>query len=125
MFAAAKLFALPKEEAPAPSPAEKVLLLAENLDHNLAQLEAEAMRVEQLLETLSQPASEIGNQFMQEFVAVLEGQLNGIYGLLDYQQCGDQELLQQSLQCLVDSDARLCSLESNLEQTRQELPLVA
>lgn len=125
MFDAALLFALPKQEAQPPSPAEKILLLAENLDQNAPKLEAEALRVERLLETLTQPATSIGTEFMNEFITVLEGQLDGIYGLLDYQQTGDEELLQQSLQCLVESDARLQSLEFNLDETREELPLVA
>ncbi|MFN8611216.1 MAG: hypothetical protein U0931_26975 [Vulcanimicrobiota bacterium] len=125
MFEAARLFALPQQSAHTPSPAEKVLMLAEDLDANVALLEAEAFKVERLLETLTQPTTEVGNQLMQELVAVLEGQLNGIYGLLDYQQYGDEQLLHESLQCLMDSDARLRGLEAGLEDARQELPLVA
>ena len=117
-------FALQPEIQSAPNPAEKVLVWAEDLDANALQLEAEAQRVEGLLETLTQPASATGIEMMTELVAVLETQLEGIYGLLEFHQSGDDEVLQQSLHYLLESDSRLQRLELNLEEVRQEVPLL-
>jgi len=126
MFNAATLFALqPEAAAPSPNPAEKVLCWAQDLDRNAPQLEAEAARVEQILETLSQPTTTTGTTLMTEWIEVLEAQLEGIYGLLDFHHSGDQQIFQHSLQCLLDSDARLQMLEHNLAEIQEELPLMA
>lgn len=122
------LFALSAPAAtaqPEPRPAETVLEWARDLDAHRAQLEAEADRLEQLLGTLSQPVSAFGAELMTELVHVLEAQLDGVCGLLDYHDTGDEDLLQQSIQRLLDSDARLQQLEFCLEETQQALPLVA
>ena len=125
MFNPANLFALqPEAAAPAPNPAEKVLSWAQDLDANFPQLEREAQRVEQLLETLTEPVSDTGASLMKALVEVFEMQLDGIYGLLDFHQSGDDELLQQSLQSLLGSDARLQRLEWELAEVQEAVPLL-
>jgi len=129
MFQAQKWFALESstvtEVATVETPAEKVLRLAKELPATRPQLESEAVRLEDLLNSLNQPATEVGNQLMVTLVEVLEAQLDGVYGLLDYDLTQDEELLQQSLSLLLDSDARLRQLENSLDEVREELPLVA
>lgn len=128
MVHAASLFALepaPEPVQAAPGPAEKVLQWAQDLDLHREDLEREAARVERLLDSLTEPVTSAGNELMAQFVGVLEAQLDGICGLLDYDLTGDEELLQSSLQCLLSSDAELQSLEQRLSATREALPLVA
>ncbi len=103
------------------SPAEKVLRLALELPASRPQLEDEALRLEGLLANLAAPGSELGGQLMDCLFEVLEGQLDGIYGLLD----GDDEQFHASLTLLVECDRRLNQLEDQLEELREELPLVA
>ena len=78
----------PVQEQPVESPAEKVLRLALELPASRPQLESEAARLEGLLDSLQAPVSEQGGQLMAQLVEVMEGQLDGIYGLLD----GDEEI---------------------------------
>ena len=125
MFTPATLFALqPEEAAPSPNPAEKVLSWAQDLDANFPHLEREAQRVEQLLETLAEPVSETGAGLMRALVEVFEMQLDGIYGLLEFHQSGDDEVLQQSLQQLLSSDACLQRLEFDLAEVGEAVPLL-
>lgn len=100
------------------SPVEKVLRLALELPATRPELEAEALRVEALLDGLQAPASPLGEELMVQLVDLLESQLDGIYGLLD----GDDEQFQASLTLLVECDARLQSLESQVEEWRDEVP---
>lgn len=129
MFQAQKWFALESstvtEVATVETPAEKVLRLAQELPATRPQLESEAVRLEDLLNSLNQPVTEVGSQLMVTLVEVLEAQLDGVYGLLDYDLTQDEELLQQGLSLLLDSDARLRQLENSLDEVREELPLVA
>jgi hypothetical protein len=103
------------------SPVEKVLRLAQDLPATRAQLESEAARLEGLLDNLQAPVSSVGGQLMTQLVEVLEGQLDGIYGMLD----GDSEVFQQSLALLLNCDAQLRQLEEQLEGLREQVPLVA
>lgn len=118
------LFALAPAQ-PQPRPAETVLEWARDLDGHRPQLEAEANRLEELLGTLSQPLSAAGAELNAELVLVLQAQLEGVCLLLDFHDSGDEELLQQSIHCLLDSDARLQQLELCLEEMHDALPLVA
>lgn len=102
-------------------PAEKVLKLAMELPSSRPALEAEAARVEALLDQLQQPVSELGGEMMVELVQVLEGQLDGIYGLLD----GDEEMFNECVALLVECDGRLRWLEEQVESLQQEVPLLA
>ena len=58
---------------------------------------------------------------MAQLVEVLEGQLDGIYGLLD----GDDEVFHQSLTLLVQCDGQLRHLEEQMESLREQVPLMA
>ncbi len=102
-------------------PAEKVLKLAMELPASRPSLEAEAARVEMLLDSLQQPVSELGGEMMVELVQVLEGQLDGIYGLLD----GDEVVFEESVALLVECDGRLRWLEDRLATLQEEVPLFA
>ena len=110
-----------EEVSPEESPVEKVLRLAEQLPASQPQLENEAARLEGLLDTLQAPVSELGGQLMAQLVEVLEGQLDGIYGLLD----GDQDVIQHSLALLVQCDGQLRHLEMQMDGLREQVPLVA
>lgn len=113
---------VPAEAVCAPeSPAEKVLRLALELPASRPQLECEAARLERMLDNLSTPVSQTGSQLMAQLAQLLEGQLDGIYGILD----GDEESLQHSLELLVECDRQLFELEQQLDGLREELPLVA
>jgi hypothetical protein len=119
------LFALAPVVEAQPRPAETVLEWARDLDAHRSRLEAEADRIEQLLGALSQPLSAAGADLNAELVLVLQAQLEGVCLLLDFHDCGEEELLQQSIACLLDSDARLQQLELCLEEMHEALPLVA
>jgi hypothetical protein len=110
-----------EETAPPESPVEKVLRLAQQLPDSRPQLETEAARLEGLLDNLQAPVSAVGGQLMTQLVEVLEGQLDGIYGMLD----GDEDVFQQSLSLLVECDGYLRSLEAQLDEIRQQVPLMA
>ena len=110
-----------EEAPPVEGPAEKILRLAMEMPATRPQLEREASRVEGLLDNLQAPVSEMGGHLMAGLVEVLEGQLDGIYGLLD----GGEELFEQSLALLVESDGRLRALENDMEELREQAPLVA
>jgi len=103
------------------SPVEKVLGLAQQLPASRPQLESEAARLEGLLDNLQAPVSQVGGELMSQLVEVLEGQLDGIYGLLD----GDEEVFHQSLELLVQCDGQLRQLEDQLESLREQVPLMA
>lgn len=107
------------------SPAEKVLQLAQELPATRPQLEEEAARVDGLLARLGATRTQTGTAFNEELISVLELHLDGVLGLLDYDLCGEDEVLQQSLACLVESDSRLSQLESQITEVRYDLPLVA
>jgi hypothetical protein len=77
-----------------------------------------------MLGNLAQPTSQIGGELMQALVGVLELQLDGVYSLLDYDLSGDEELLQHGLSQLLQSDANLQQLESDVESVRAEVPLL-
>lgn len=110
-----------EEASPEESPVEKVLRLAEQLPASQPQLENEAARLEGLLDTLQAPVSELGGQLMAQLVEVMEGQLEGIYGLLD----GDQDTVQHSLALLVQCDGQLRHLEMQMDGLREQVPLMA
>lgn len=110
-----------EEALPEESPVEKVLRLAQELPTSRPQLETEAARLEGLLDNLQAPVSPTGSQLMAQLVEVLEGQLDGIYGLLD----GDDEVFHQSLTLLVQCDGQLRHLEEQMESLREQVPLMA
>lgn len=118
------LFALAPAQ-PQARPAETVLEWARDLDGHRPQLEAEGDRLEELLGTLSEPLSAAGAELNAELVMVLQAQLEGVCLLLDFHDSGDEELLQQGIRWLLDSDARLQQLELCLEEMHDALPLVA
>lgn len=111
----------PVEAPPEPGPVEKVLCLAQELPASRPQLESEAARLEGLLDSLEEPVSEVGGTLMNQLVELLEGQLDGIYGLLD----GDEDVFQESLALLVQCDSQLRHLEQQLEDLREQVPLLA
>ena len=112
--------------APLPvSPAERVLKLAENLPHTREALIREADRTEMLLENLPNPTTEVGMELTQALAEVFEAQIQGIDGLLAFDETGDEALLEQSLALLVESAHGLEEIEAAADSAREEMPLVA
>lgn len=107
------------------SPAERVLMLAEELPDTRADLCREAERVQSLLDSLEEAESEYGAELVSILEEVFLLQLEGIIGLLDYDEFGDEEQLEESLALLVESNRSLQELESALEHAREDMPLVA
>ena len=107
------------------SPAERVLMLAEELPNSRPQLYQEAERMEALLESLEDPESDFGAELTEILEEVSMLQLEGVLGLLEYDECGDCELLEESLELLLESNQSLQELENSLERAREDMPLVA
>lgn len=107
------------------SPAERVLRLAEQLPATRSQLEREAQKTENLLNGLPQAQSEMGAEITDYLAQTLEAHLDGILGLLDFDDSGDESILEQSLALLVESARMLEEVEAATEGAREEMPLVA
>ena len=107
------------------NPAERVLHLAEQLPHSRPQLTREGEKTEALIASLQQPQSEFGAELTELFLETLELHLEGIVALLDYDETGDETLLQEGLQMLVESSHGLGELEDAMLRAREEMPLVA
>lgn len=114
-----------QEKPVAQSPAERVLVLAESLPASRPALEREALKVERLIEGLEEPASEAGQEWTGQLYDAMVALYDGIYGLLDYDECEDPELLEESLDLLQQSHSWLEDLEDLVEKNRQDIPLVA
>lgn len=62
---------------------EKVLRLALNLPHTQNDLELEAARIERLLDNLSQPMTQTGEELQDQLAYAMESLLEGIFALLE------------------------------------------
>ncbi len=111
--------------SPAQSPAERVLMLAEGLPATRDQLVAEAERTESMLANLQEPLSAEGRLLQERLVAVMEAHLEGIDGLLEFDETGDSEVLEWSLERLQQSAFELDALEDETSAASQDLRLVA
>ena len=109
-------------ETPAESPSEKVLRLAMELPASAAELEAEALRVETLLENMEEPASDEGALMLDQLAGIFENQIEAIYGLLNAE---EQEDYDWSCAVLVQTHSLLASLEERLDDAQETQPLFA
>lgn len=109
-------------ETPAESPSEKVLRLAMELPASAAELEAEALRVETLLENMEEPASDEGALMLDQLAEIFENQIEAIYGLLNAE---EQEDYDWSCAVLVQTHSLLASLEERLDDAQETQPLFA
>ena len=107
------------------SPAEKVILWAQNVDKNIDSLFAEADRVEGLLAQQEENPEGPGAELSLQVVEVLESHLDGVYGLLDYAEEPCDELLQECLASLLRSHSLMQELEDQIEATKHAVPLIA
>ena len=107
------------------SPAEKVILWAQNLPHTLPHLAHEAERVELLLEGQEENPQGLGSEISLKLVEVLQSHLDGVYGLLDYAEEPCEELLQECLMVLMQSHSQLLDLEDEIEGIKESVPLIA
>ena len=62
---------------------EKVLRLALDLPHTQHDLELEAARIERLLDNLSQPLTQTGEELQDQLAYAMESLLEGIFALLE------------------------------------------
>lgn len=107
----------PKETAP-----EKVLRLALDLPRTQTELEQEAIRIEQLLDNLSQPLTETGDDLQNHLADAMEFLLQGIFGLLDAETRAEfDEACAAVLQC----HQLVQELQEALEELEEETVLVA
>ena len=107
------------------SPAEKVLKLADQLPATRNQLIDEAERVERLLREMPEAESETGNELAGFLVEALGAHLDSILGLLEYDETGDEGLLEESLALIVEAARVFDEVEAAATQAREEVPLVA
>lgn len=108
-----------------PSPAEKVLLWAQDLPNSIPQLLQEADRVECLLEGQEEDPQGLGAEISLKLVEILQSHLDGVYGLLDYAEEPCEDLLQECLLVLMQSHSLLQELEDEIESVKERVPLVA
>ncbi len=121
---------LAQMQQPAPvnepqGPAERILLLADQLPESRLQLEQEAARLEKLLTSMEEPETSTGSALMAHLEAVITAQLEGIFGLLEFDHSEDEQLLAESLDLIVSSHRWLEELEAEVDSAREEMPLVA
>jgi hypothetical protein len=109
-------------ETPVESPSEKVLRLAMELPASAVELEAEALRVETLLENMEEPASDEGALMLDQLAEIFENQIEAIYGLLNAE---EQEDYDWSCAVLVQTHSLLASLEERLDDAQETQPLFA
>jgi hypothetical protein len=107
------------------SPAEKVILWAQDLPNTVPQLVGEAERVERLLVGQEQNPQGPGADISQKVVEVLQSHLDGVYGLLDYAEDPCEELLEECLAALMQSHSLLTELEDDIDRVKECVPLVA
>lgn len=107
------------------SPAEKVILWAQDLPNTVPQLLQEADRVERLLVGQEQNPQGLGADITHKLVEVLQSHLDGVYGLLDYAESPCEDLLEECLTALVQSHSLLSELEDDIERAKECVPLVA
>ena len=104
------------------SPSEKVLRLAMELPASAPELEREALRVEALLESMEEPATEEGAAMLDQLAEIFESQIEAIYGLLNAEV---QEDYDWSCEVLVQTHSLLSHLEEQVESAQETQPLFA
>lgn len=107
------------------SPAEKILVLAQSLPATQSELYQEGLKTERLLQGLAPAETEMGAELTQYLADILEAQLDGIQGLLEYNVSGDEGLLAECLTLIMESAQGLTELEELVEEAREDVPLVA
>jgi hypothetical protein len=107
------------------SPAEKVLLWAQELPHSAERIASEADRVEKLLEGVTDSLEGPGAHITVQLIEVLESYLEGVYGLLEHNEEPNDDVLEESLALLVQSSNWLSQLEDEIEEVREVAPLIA